>query len=66
MMDGSDLNSPAQGTRTEATGKGGESGESSGGSDDDTDNQEYKDTCVEWPTKHKMEVIKTIKNCFVP
>ena len=47
LMDGSDLNSPARGTRTDATGMGGESGESSGGSDDDTDNQDYEDTGVE-------------------
>ena len=33
LMDGSDLNSPARGTRTDATGMGGESGESSGGSE---------------------------------
>ena len=47
-MDGSDLNSPALGTRTDVTGMGGESGESSGGSDDDfDDNQEYEDTGVE-------------------
>ena len=47
-MDGSDLNSPARGTRTDATGMGGESGESSGGfDDDDTDNQDYKDAGVE-------------------
>ena len=49
LMDGSDLlNSPAQGTRTEATGMGGESGESSGGFDDDDDDiHEYEDTGVE-------------------
>ena len=48
LMDGSDLNSPARGTRTDATGMGGESGESSGGSDDNADNnQEYEDTGVE-------------------
>jgi hypothetical protein len=47
LMDGSDLNSPARGTRTDATGMGGESGESSGGSDNDTDNQDYEDTGVE-------------------
>jgi hypothetical protein len=47
-MDGSDLNSPAQSTRTDATGMGGESGESSAGSDDNADNnQEYEDTGVE-------------------
>jgi hypothetical protein len=52
LMDGSDLNSPAWGTRTDAAGMGGESGESSGGSDYDADNQEYKDTGVEVaPTK---------------
>ena len=38
LMDGSDLNSPARGTRTDATGMGGESGESSAGSDDNADN----------------------------
>ena len=37
LMDGSDLTSPARGTRTDATGMGGESGESSGGSDDDAE-----------------------------
>ena len=40
LMDGSDLNSPAWGTRTDATGMGGENGKSSGGSDDNTDNQD--------------------------
>jgi hypothetical protein len=47
LMDGSDLNSPARSTRTDAAGMGGERGESSGGSDDVADNQEYKDTGVE-------------------
>ena len=42
LMDGSDLNSPARGTRTDAAGMGGESGESSGGSDNDADSQEYE------------------------
>ncbi len=52
LMDESDLNSPARGTRTDFIGMGGESGESSGGSDDDADNREYKDTGVEdAPTK---------------
>jgi hypothetical protein len=47
LMDGSDLNSPARGTRTDATRMGGESDESSGGCDDDADdNQEYEDTGV--------------------
>ena len=47
LMDGSDLNSPERGTRMDATRMGGESGESSGGSDNDTDNQDYEDTGVE-------------------
>jgi len=47
LMDGSNLNSPAWGTRTDAAGMGGESGESSGGSDDDADDQEYEDTGVD-------------------
>jgi len=52
LMDGLDLNSPAWGIRTDAAGMGRESGESSGGSDDDTDNQDYEDTGVEdSPTK---------------
>ena len=52
LMDGSDLNSPAWGTRMDAAGMGGENGESSGGSDDDAYNQEYEDTGVEdAPTK---------------
>jgi hypothetical protein len=57
LMDGSDLNSPAWGTRTDATGMGGESGESSGGSDDDdNDNQEYEDTGVEnAPTERTID-----------
>jgi len=50
LMDGSDLNSPARGTRT--AGMERERGESSGGSDDDADNQEYEDKGVEdAPTK---------------
>jgi hypothetical protein len=57
LMDGSDLNSPARGTRTDVTGMGGDSGESSGGYDDDfDDNQEYKDTGVEnAPTERTID-----------
>ncbi len=56
LMDGSDLNSPAWGTRMDAPRMGGESGESFGGSDDDADNQEYEDTGVEnAPTERTID-----------